>query len=103
MSEGGILSHQLVPMGGSWGDKGGGSAGVLATTDDRANHPRARCGGVEVSMLRELIDYTAKALVEHREQVEVSELEGEHTSVTEHRVAKEELGKVIGKQGRTAR
>jgi len=90
-------------MGGSWGDKGGGSAGVLATTDDRANHPRVRSGWVEVSMLRELVDYMAKALVDHPEQVEVSELQGEQTSVIELRVAKEDLGKVIGKQGRTAR
>jgi predicted RNA-binding protein YlqC (UPF0109 family) len=90
-------------MGGNWGDKGGGSAGVLATTGDRANHPRARSGWVEVSMLRELIDYMAKALVDHPEQVEVSELQGEQTSVIELRVAKEDLGKVIGKQGRTAR
>jgi predicted RNA-binding protein YlqC (UPF0109 family) len=54
-------------------------------------------------MLRELIDYMAKALVDHPEQVEVSELAGEQTSVIELRVAKEDLGKVIGKQGRTAR
>ena len=54
-------------------------------------------------MLRELIDYMAKALVDHPEQVQVSELAGEQTSVIELRVAKEDLGKVIGKQGRTAR
>lgn len=45
----------------------------------------------------------AKALVDYPEQVEVSELEGEQTSVIELRVAKDDLGKVIGKQGRTAR
>ena len=54
-------------------------------------------------MLKELIELIAKALVDHPEQVEVSELEGEQTSVIELRVAKEDLGKVIGKQGRTAR
>ncbi len=54
-------------------------------------------------MLRELIDYMARALVDHPEQVQVSELAGEQTSVIELRVAKEDLGKVIGKQGRTAR
>ena len=54
-------------------------------------------------MLKELIEMFAKALVDYPEQVEVSELEGEQTSVIELRVAKEDLGKVIGKQGRTAR
>ena len=54
-------------------------------------------------MLKELIDYMARALVDNPEQVEVSEILGEQTSVIELRVAKEDLGKVIGKQGRTAR
>ena len=54
-------------------------------------------------MLKELIGMIAKALVDYPEQVEVSELEGEQTSVIELRVAKDDLGKVIGKQGRTAR
>ena len=54
-------------------------------------------------MLKELIDYMARALVDKPEQVSVSEIEGEQTSVLELRVAKEDLGKVIGKQGRTAR
>jgi predicted RNA-binding protein YlqC (UPF0109 family) len=54
-------------------------------------------------MLKELIELIAKALVDQPEQVEVTELEGEQTSVIELRVAKEDLGKVIGKQGRTAR
>ncbi len=52
---------------------------------------------------KELIEYIAKALVDHPEQVKVSEIEGERTSVIELSVAKEDLGKVIGKQGRTAR
>jgi uncharacterized protein len=54
-------------------------------------------------MLKELIDYMARALVDNPDQVKVSEIEGEQTSVIELRVAKEDLGKVIGKQGRTAR
>jgi uncharacterized protein len=54
-------------------------------------------------MLKELIEYMARALVDNPEQVKVSEVEGEQTSVLELRVAKEDLGKVIGKQGRTAR
>lgn len=52
---------------------------------------------------RELIVLIAKALVDKPEAVVVTELEGEQTSVIELRVAKEDLGKVIGKQGRTAR
>ena len=54
-------------------------------------------------MLKELIEYMAKALVDNPDQVKVSEIEGEKTSVLELSVAKDDLGKVIGKQGRTAR
>ena len=54
-------------------------------------------------MLKELIEYIARALVDNPDQVKVSEIEGEKTSVIELSVAKEDLGKVIGKQGRTAR
>jgi predicted RNA-binding protein YlqC (UPF0109 family) len=53
--------------------------------------------------MKELIKYIAQALVDFPEQVEVSEVEGEQTSIIELKVAKEDLGKVIGKQGRTAR
>jgi predicted RNA-binding protein YlqC (UPF0109 family) len=53
--------------------------------------------------MKELITYIAKALVDYPEQVAVSEVEGSQTSVLELKVAKEDLGKVIGKQGRTAR
>jgi hypothetical protein len=54
-------------------------------------------------MLKDLIEYVAKSLVDKPEEVEVTEIEGEQTSVIELKVAKEDLGKVIGKQGRTAR
>ncbi|GLI35814.1 KH domain-containing protein [Desulforhabdus amnigena] len=54
-------------------------------------------------MLKELVDFMARALVDNPEKVRVTEIEGEQTSVIELRVAKEDLGKVIGKQGRTAR
>ncbi|MGE4505422.1 MAG: KH domain-containing protein [Desulfovibrionaceae bacterium] len=54
-------------------------------------------------MLKELIEYIARQLVDNPDAVEVSEIEGEQTSVIELKVAKEDLGKVIGKQGRTAR
>ena len=53
--------------------------------------------------MKELITYIAQALVDNPEAVEVTEVEGAQTSVIELRVAKEDLGKVIGKQGRTAR
>lgn len=53
--------------------------------------------------MKELIKYIAQSLVDSPEQVEVSEVEGNQTSVLELKVAKEDLGKVIGKQGRTAR
>jgi uncharacterized protein len=53
--------------------------------------------------MKDLISYIAKALVDNPEQVVVSEVEGNQTSVLELQVAKEDLGKVIGKQGRTAR
>jgi len=53
--------------------------------------------------MKELIEYIAKVLVDKPEEVSVTELEGKQTSVIELRVAKEDLGKIIGKQGRTAR
>ena len=53
--------------------------------------------------MKELIKYMAQALVDNPDQVAVSEVIGEQTSVIELRVAKEDLGKVIGKQGRTAK
>jgi len=54
-------------------------------------------------MMKELIKYIAQALVDNPDMVVVSEIVGEQTSVLELRVAKEDLGKVIGKQGRTAK
>ena len=53
--------------------------------------------------MKDLIKHIAQALVDHPEQVSVSEVEGNQTSVLELTVAKDDLGKVIGKQGRTAR
>ena len=52
--------------------------------------------------MKELIEVMAKALVDAPEQVAVTESKGEHTSVFELRVAKGDVGKVIGKEGRTA-
>ena len=53
--------------------------------------------------MKELIEYITKLLVDNPEEVSVTEIEGEQTSVIELKVAKEDLGKIIGKQGRTAR
>ena len=53
--------------------------------------------------MKDLIAYIAKALVDKPEEVVVTEIEGEQTFVIELRVAKEDIGKVIGKQGHTAR
>jgi predicted RNA-binding protein YlqC (UPF0109 family) len=52
--------------------------------------------------MKELITMIAKALVDYPDQVSVSEVQGNQTSVLELKVAKQDLGKVIGKQGRTA-
>ncbi len=56
-------------------------------------------GGV----MKELIEMIAKALVDSPDEVVVNEVSGEQTTVLELRVAQSDLGKVIGKQGRTAR
>ncbi len=52
--------------------------------------------------MKELVTYIARSLVDKPEQVTVEEVEGNQTTVLELTVAKEDLGKVIGKQGRTA-
>ncbi len=52
--------------------------------------------------LKTLIENIAKALVDKPEEVNVTEVEGEQTAVIELKVAKDDLGKIIGKQGRTA-
>ena len=53
--------------------------------------------------MKDLIKYISQALVDNPDKVEVTEVIGKQTSVIELRVAKEDLGKVIGKQGRTAK
>ena len=53
--------------------------------------------------MKDLVQYLAKALVSHPEAVEVKETQGDTASVVELRVAKEDLGRIIGKQGRTAK
>jgi hypothetical protein len=53
--------------------------------------------------MKDLIKYIAQALVDNPDVVAVSEVLGEQTSVIELRVAREDLGKVIGKGGKTAK
>jgi hypothetical protein len=53
--------------------------------------------------MKELVEMMARSLVDRSDDVDVTEVEGEQTTVIELKVAKEDLGKIIGKQGRTAR
>lgn len=62
-----------------------------------------RVGKKPLSELAKMIEYMARMLVDVPDQVEINEIEGENTTVIELKVAKEDLGKIIGKQGRTAR
>ena len=55
------------------------------------------------SSLKDLVEFMAKSLVDEPESVEVKEVVGDQTTVVELNVQKSDLGKVIGKQGRTAR
>ncbi len=56
-----------------------------------------------MSAMKELLEEIARALVDNPDDVQVTEVEGEQTTVLELRVRDEDLGKVIGRQGRTAR
>lgn len=53
--------------------------------------------------MKELVELITKSLVDHPDEIVVDEIEGDETTVYELRVAGDDLGKVIGKQGRTAR
>ncbi|MGA8221167.1 MAG: KH domain-containing protein [Candidatus Acidiferrales bacterium] len=53
--------------------------------------------------MKDLVEAIAKALVDHPDQVLVNAVEGEQVTVLELRVAPDDLGKVIGRQGRTAK
>jgi hypothetical protein len=52
--------------------------------------------------MKDLIGYIAKALVDQPEEVSITEIEGNNTNVLELSVAKSDMGKIIGKQGRNA-
>lgn len=53
--------------------------------------------------LKTLVEHMAKALVDHPDDVAVTEVDGEQTTVFELKVNKDDLGKIIGKEGKTAR
>jgi predicted RNA-binding protein YlqC (UPF0109 family) len=53
--------------------------------------------------MKELVEAIAKALVDHPENVQVKSVDGEQVTVLELRVHPDDLGKVIGRQGRTAK
>ena len=53
--------------------------------------------------MKDLVLYLAKSLVNHPDEVEVKEIQGETAAILELRVAKDDLGRIIGKQGRTAK
>ena len=59
--------------------------------------------GYDPTSLKDLVDFMAKALVDNPDDVQVNEVVGEQTTVVELSVSKDDLGKVIGKQGRTAK
>ena len=53
--------------------------------------------------MKQLVEYIAQALVDHPDKVEVKEINGERTVIYEVRVGEGDLGKIIGKEGRTAK
>ena len=53
--------------------------------------------------LKSLVEYIARSLVDHPDLVDVNEIEGEKTTILELRVAEDDLGKIIGRHGRTAK
>ena len=52
--------------------------------------------------MKDLVEFISKALVDETSRIEISEIEGNQTNIIELKVAKEDIGKVIGRQGRTA-
>ena len=71
-------------------------------TTVRRRSLRRKCSTKENAAMKDLILVISQELVDHPEEVTVKEIEGLHTSVLELRVAKDDVGKVIGRQGRTA-
>lgn len=55
-----------------------------------------------MKLVKELVEFIARALVDNPDQVQVTEVDGERSTIIELRVAPEDMGKVIGKQGKIA-
>jgi predicted RNA-binding protein YlqC (UPF0109 family) len=72
-------------------------------TTEGADSPAGAAGGEKAPPLRELVLYLARALVEHPDQVVVDEIQEPDAVVYELKVAESDLGRVIGRQGRTAK
>lgn len=53
--------------------------------------------------MKELVSYIAQELLEHPEQIQINEIAGHQTTILELKVHPEDLGKIIGRQGRTAK
>jgi hypothetical protein len=75
----------------------------LIRSEGRADTGIARHGFAGGALMKELLELIAKSLVDKPDEIEITEIENEQASVLELKVAQEDLGKVIGKQGRTAR
>src|SRR5262245_30956984 len=76
--------------------------GCTVNQESREGSGSLNSGGGENAM-KDLVLYLAKSLVNHPDEVEVKEIQGETAAILELRVAKEDLGRIIGKQGRTAK
>jgi predicted RNA-binding protein YlqC (UPF0109 family) len=76
-------------------------SGASASVEDRVPGALGTDTLVEGKPMKELIEQIAKTIVENPEEVQVRAIEGEHAVVIELRVAPGDIGKVIGKQGRT--
>jgi hypothetical protein len=65
--------------------------------------PRSAKEDADVSEMKNLVQFMAEALVDHPEQVSVNAVEGENSIILELKVAPDDVGKVIGKGGQTAK
>jgi len=83
--------------------KESGQGSECSYTGELAQHSRdIKSGSGEIGFLRELVQYLAQLIVDEPDNVEVTETHADNATVLELKVAKEDLGRVIGKQGRTA-
>jgi uncharacterized protein len=69
---------------------------------DRDRPPDRKCVVAQESHVKELVEYIARSLVENPDQVRVTQVIGEQAIILELQVAQEDMGKIIGKEGRIA-